>query len=132
VLGPTLMFDVPGFLNASLLMLWESNAPYSTFTGVQTKRHRYDTHPMINLAWGIPVGQLGVPVSVEGYANYSASKGRDEFGGGTRPETNIDMQLMCDVRRAWDPRGLANPAKILPVRVCREWTGPATRRVDAG
>ncbi len=40
-----------------------------------------------------------------------------------------EMQVMCDVRRAWDPRGLANPAKILPIRVCREWTGPATRRV---
>ena len=27
VLGPTVMFDVPGFLNTSLLALWESNAP---------------------------------------------------------------------------------------------------------
>jgi hypothetical protein len=43
-----------------------------------------------------------------------------------------EMQAMCDVRRAWDPRGLANPAKILPVRVCREWTGPATRRAAPG
>jgi glycolate oxidase subunit GlcD len=41
-----------------------------------------------------------------------------------------EMQLMCDVRRAFDPLGLANPAKVLPIRVCREWTGPATRRVD--
>ena len=42
-----------------------------------------------------------------------------------------EMQVMCDVRRAFNPRGLANPAKLLPVRVCREWAGPATRRVDA-
>jgi glycolate oxidase subunit GlcD len=41
--------------------------------------------------------------------------------------TEREMQVMCDVRRVWDPRGLANPAKILPVRTCREWTGPATR-----
>ena len=41
------------------------------------------------------------------------------------------MQVMCDVRRAFDPSGLANPAKILPIRVCREWAGPATRRADA-
>jgi hypothetical protein len=27
VLGPTLEMDVPGFLNISLLQLWESNAP---------------------------------------------------------------------------------------------------------
>ena len=40
------------------------------------------------------------------------------------------MQVMCDVRRAFDPGGLANPAKVLPVRVCREWAGPATRHAD--
>jgi glycolate oxidase subunit GlcD len=43
-----------------------------------------------------------------------------------------EMSLMCDVRRVFDPLGLANPAKVLPVRVCREWTGPATRRAAAG
>lgn len=42
-----------------------------------------------------------------------------------------EMLLMCDVRRVFNPRGLANPAKVLPVRVCREWVGPATVRVDA-
>ena len=42
-----------------------------------------------------------------------------------------EMQVMCDVRRAFNPDGLANPAKLLPVRVCREWAGPATRRADA-
>ena len=34
---------------------------------------------------------------------------------------------MCDVRRVFDPARPANPAKILPVHVCREWIGPATR-----
>lgn len=42
-----------------------------------------------------------------------------------------EMQVMCDVRRVFNPNGLANPAKILPIRVCREWAGPATRRADA-
>jgi FAD/FMN-containing dehydrogenase len=42
-----------------------------------------------------------------------------------------EMQVMCDVRRAFNPESLANPGKLLPVRVCREWAGPATRRVDA-
>jgi FAD/FMN-containing dehydrogenase len=42
-----------------------------------------------------------------------------------------EMQVMCDVRRAFNPDGLANPAKLLPIRVCREWAGPATRRADA-
>jgi glycolate oxidase subunit GlcD len=44
--------------------------------------------------------------------------------------TEDEMSLMCEIRRAFDPLGLANPAKILPVRVCREWIGPATRRVS--
>jgi glycolate oxidase subunit GlcD len=42
--------------------------------------------------------------------------------------TEAEMAAMCDIRRAFDPSGLANPAKVLPVRLCREWTGPATRR----
>ena len=40
-----------------------------------------------------------------------------------------EMHAMCDVRRAFDPAGLCNPGKVLPVRVCREWVGPATRRI---
>jgi glycolate oxidase subunit GlcD len=39
-----------------------------------------------------------------------------------------EMAAMCDMRRAFDPLGTANPAKVLPVRICREWAGPATRR----
>jgi FAD/FMN-containing dehydrogenase len=38
-----------------------------------------------------------------------------------------EMAVFCDVRRAFDPLGLANPGKVLPVRTCREWVGPATR-----
>jgi nucleoside-specific outer membrane channel protein Tsx len=90
VLGPTLMMDVPGFLNASLLVLHESNRP----VGVAS-RHTYKAHPMLNLAWGIPIGGTGL--SFEGYMNYIASKGRNEFGGATAPETNIDAMLMYDV-----------------------------------
>ncbi|MEE3584774.1 hypothetical protein QO177_32800, partial [Pseudomonas aeruginosa] len=44
VVGPTLMLDVPGFLNVSLLALAESNAPYSTFTSTAKPRYSYDTH----------------------------------------------------------------------------------------
>ena len=95
VAGPTVNFDVPGFLNVSLLALWESNAPYSTFSKVSTPRYSYDVHPMLTAAWSIPIA--GLPLSFEGFANYIASKGKNEFGGATKPETNIDMQLMYDV-----------------------------------
>ena len=95
VAGPTLMMDVPGFLNVSILGLWESNAPYNTYSGTGVDRYRYKTHPMLNLAWGIPIGSL--PLSFEGFANFIARKGKDEFGGDTAAETNIDMELMYDV-----------------------------------
>ena len=38
VVGPTLMLDVPGFLNLSLLALEESNAPQGV------SRYTYETH----------------------------------------------------------------------------------------
>jgi nucleoside-specific outer membrane channel protein Tsx len=96
VLGPTLMFDVPGFLNLSLVALRESNAPYSTFSGVSTPRYTYKTHPMLTAAWSIGLVK-DVPLTFEGFANFIASKGKNEFGGDTAAETNIDMQLMYDV-----------------------------------
>jgi glycolate oxidase subunit GlcD len=44
---------------------------------------------------------------------------------------DAEMGAMCDVRRVFNPRGLANPSKVLPLRVCREWIGPGTRVEDA-
>jgi glycolate oxidase subunit GlcD len=31
------------------------------------------------------------------------------------------LGMMCDVRRAFDPEGRANPGKVVPTRSCREW-----------
>ena len=92
VLGPTLMMDVPGFLNLSVLLLKESNEPYFI-----NDRYTYKLHPMLSAAWGIPLPVSAVPTSFEGYANFIAAKGNDEVGQGTSPETNIDMQVMFDV-----------------------------------
>ena len=97
VAGPTLFVDVPGFLNVSLLALWESNAPYNTFSKTSTPRYRYDTHAMLNLAWGIPIVKDS-GFSFEGFANFIANKGKNEFGGDTAAETNVDMQIMYDLR----------------------------------
>ena len=97
VAGPTVMFDVPGFLNLSLLQLWESNAPYNGYSMTSVERYNYDPHPMLNLAWGIPFSIGSLPLSFEGYANFIAAKGKNEFGVGTKPETNIDMMLMYDL-----------------------------------
>jgi nucleoside-specific outer membrane channel protein Tsx len=96
VAGPTLMWDVPGFLNTSVLLLRESNAPSGAFPPISTVRDRYtyDTHPMLSANWAIPVA---AGWSFEGYVNFIASKGRDEVGNATGAETNLDMQLMYDI-----------------------------------
>lgn len=98
VVGPTLMWDVPGYLNTSILLLRESNAPSGAFPPISqvTDRYSYDTHPMFSASWGIPVAEGW---SFEGYLNFIAAKGRDEVGNPTGPETNIDMEIMYDVGR---------------------------------
>lgn len=90
VVGPTLMLDVPGFTNISVLGLYESNSP----NGVD-KRYTYDFHPAVEVDWGVPVANL--PLSFEGYALWIASKGKNEFGGKTSPEFHVDTKLMYDV-----------------------------------
>jgi len=88
VVGPSVMLDVPGSLNVSALLLSESNAP----NGVS--RYHYKNHGAIEADWGIPIGSL--PLSFNGYALYIGSKGQNEFGGSTAPETHVDMALMLD------------------------------------
>jgi hypothetical protein len=103
VAGPTAMMDVPGFLNISVLELWESNAPCTTFPPAAVgfpasscvPRYHYKTHPMLTGAWGIPLGSSGW--SFEGFTNIIASKGTNEFGGQTKSEFNFDGQLMYDL-----------------------------------
>lgn len=99
VAGPTLMWDVPGFFNTSLLLLHESNAPSGAFPPISNVRGRYtyDLHPMLSASWAIPVSERW---SFEGYGNFIASKGVNETGADTGPETNIDMQLMFDAGAA--------------------------------
>ena len=101
-LGPTFMMDVPGFLNVSLLALWESNHPgISTGAfnpGYPAGRYDYKLHPDFNMVWAMPVG--GFPVSFEGYLDFIGSKGLDELGNNTAPETNIDMKFLYDIGRA--------------------------------
>jgi nucleoside-specific outer membrane channel protein Tsx len=98
VFGPTLMWDVPGYLNTSILLLRESNAPSGAFPPISnvTGRYSYDTHPMLSANWGIPVAEGW---SWEGYFNFIAAKGRDETGNSTGAETHLDMELMYDVGR---------------------------------
>jgi nucleoside-specific outer membrane channel protein Tsx len=90
VVGPTLMMDVPGFLNVGVFALFESNAP----VGI-SDRYTYDTHAMLDLNWGIPIGSS--PFSFQGYFDIIAPKGKDEFGNDTATETHFDVAIMLDV-----------------------------------
>lgn len=92
VLGPTVMMDVPGFLNFSVQALHESNQPNSIPT-----RYTYDTHAQLNVVWAIPLGGSGF--SFEGFLNWIAPKGLDEFGNPTATETNLDMVMWYDAGR---------------------------------
>jgi hypothetical protein len=99
VIGPTVMFEVPGFLNLSALYFDESNAP----NGIPSRYH-YKGHGAVELDWGLPLGKL--PLFFQGYALYIGSKGTNEFGGPTKPETHIDMSVMYDLGGAvgWAPK----------------------------
>ena len=101
-LGLTLMADVPGFLNVSVLQLWESNEPYDRYTGATDQcncRYHYRPHPELDLNWSIPFHLGNIAFSYEGYADFISAKGKDEFGNGTVRETNIDSQFMYDFGR---------------------------------
>jgi len=42
------------------------------------------------------------------------------------------LTAMCAVRRVWDPKGLVNPGKVVPVHTCREWAGWGPRAAGPG
>jgi nucleoside-specific outer membrane channel protein Tsx len=109
VAGPTLTWKAPGFLQTSLLLIHESNAPSGAFPPISqvTGRTTYKLHPMLSASWGIPVGY---GFKFEGYADLIAAKGTDEVGNQTGPETNIDMQLMYDLGEA-----MGNPKNLFRI-----------------
>jgi len=99
VLGPRVMFDVPGFLDVGVYALWESNAPCSTYPGgTCTPRYRYDTHPALDITWSLPLGSTNFVF--QGYLDWIAAKGLDEFGQPTVAETHFDGSIMYDVGAA--------------------------------
>lgn len=109
VLGPKAMVAVPGFWDVGVVALMESNQP----DGV-TERYHYKTHPAIMTAWGIPFSLGQVALHWGGYANFIASKGDDEFGAKTSPETHLDTQVMADAATLFGatPSGLRVGAAV--------------------
>jgi nucleoside-specific outer membrane channel protein Tsx len=108
-LGPSMMFDVPGFFKVSVLELWESNEPVGL-----SSRYDYKAHPELDFAWGIGIGDL--PLNFQGYADWIAAKGTNEFGGPTSVETHFDGALMLDVGRV-----MGGPKATFKVGFEYEW-----------
>ena len=99
VVGPTLKFDVPGFLDVSLLFGKEWN--HNNF-GTVEKEIAFDPQWIISAAWGIPFNAGPVPLKFQGFANYLSEKGDDYNGKKTKAETLMRASLMVDVgQMAW-------------------------------
>ena len=95
VVGPTVMFDVPGFANLSILELYESQ--YSNFNSA-TSRFNYKPHAALDLAFGIPFSIGPAKFSFEGYWDYIDAKGQLEPGGmASGRENHFDGRIMYDV-----------------------------------
>jgi hypothetical protein len=92
VVGPAIMLNVPGFLNIAVLTFIESNRP----RGIAS-RYSYDPHEALDITWGIPFKLGSVSMKFGGYADWIASKGKNEFGGATAPEFHVDAALMADI-----------------------------------
>lgn len=97
VLGPTLKFDVPGFLDLSLLVGRESNHCGLGAPACPNSDITFDPQLILGLAWGIPFEVGTVPLKFQGFLNYNSAKGRDYAGVKTRAETLMRTALMVDV-----------------------------------
>ncbi|NTV10618.1 MAG: hypothetical protein HGA47_07565 [Zoogloea sp.] len=92
--GPTFKFKLPaGFFDAGLLYYkeWNNNS-FGT-----TKDVQFDPTYRVALAWGVPFSAGPIPLSFEGFLNYTGAKGKNGFGQDTGAETWGDLFLMADI-----------------------------------
>lgn len=100
VVGPTFKFDVPGFLDVSLLYTQEWNhcglPACGTVPGFSTDI-RFDPYARLEAAWGIPFQLASLPLKYQGFLAYNGKKGKDYFNKETANETLFRSALMLDV-----------------------------------
>lgn len=99
VVGPTLKFDVPGFLDVSLLAAREWNHCGLGTPACPRADIAFDPQWILSAAWGIPFELGPLPLKFQGFANYVSEKGEDYAGLDTEPETLMRAALMLDVGR---------------------------------
>ncbi|GAB3625909.1 outer envelope protein [Pandoraea terrae] len=91
VAGPTVKFDVPGYLDFSVLFRTENNN-----NSIVGKNVTFQNSYGLELLWGIPF-HLGVPAKFKGFADLIGPKGKDGFGVQTKQEFMLETALMFDV-----------------------------------
>lgn len=99
VVGPTFKFDVPGFLDVSVVYAqeWgECGIPPCKEPGNHTDV-TFDPFPRIEVAWNIPFEVRNVPLKFQGWSFYNGKKGKDYLNVETEAEHLIRPSLMVDV-----------------------------------
>jgi hypothetical protein len=95
LVGPS--FDVPGFLNVQvgLVKEWNNNGLSHGAAGFgHGGSVTFDVAFHAAASWGIHFGSL--PIELGGFANLTAPKGKDGFGGATKTEILLHPKLMWD------------------------------------
>ena len=102
VLGPTLKFDVPGFLDVSLLFGKEWNHCGLGAPACPQSDISFDPQWILSAAWGLPFNAGAIPLKFQGFVNVIGEKGKDYAGVKTHTETLMRTSLMVDVgQMAW-------------------------------
>lgn len=92
IVGPTIAFQVPGYLNAGLVLRTERNR-----NDIVGRDFSYDSTWAVLTNWGIPLA--GGALFFRGFANYIGPKGDNVFGVPTKAELLIETALLADVGR---------------------------------
>lgn len=98
ITGPTLSFQVPGFLTVGLQYYkeWNHNAFGRSFGNTGNNNVVFDSTYQINVAWGINAPLFKVPAKFKGFAAFTGTKGKDGANVDSKFESLIDMYYMVD------------------------------------
>lgn len=97
VAGPTLKFDVPGYLDVSLLVGKEWNHCGLGAPACPRSDISFDPQAIVSVAWGLPFDVASLPLKFQGFVNFISEKGKDYAGVHTERETLMRTSLMLDV-----------------------------------
>lgn len=103
VLGPNLLFDIPGPGHFNIALL---NYKGNNNNGIVGTEVSFRSTYSIESAWGIPFRVGAVPTSFESYLTHVGPKGKDGFGADTKAELLIHSKIMFDIGALAGHKGL--------------------------